>query len=53
MYQVKIEEIHIKSKIGFNATFNNIKAVSFIDGGNRNTRRNPSIDHKSLTNFMT
>jgi hypothetical protein len=51
MYQVKIEEIHIKSKIGFNATFSNIKAVSFINGGNRNTRRKPSIGHKSLTNF--
>jgi len=41
----------------FNATFNNIfsyiVAVSFIDGGNRSTRRKPPTFRKSLTNFIT
>jgi hypothetical protein len=30
-----------------------ILAVSFIGGGNRSTRRKPSICRKSLTNFIT
>ena len=37
-------------------TFNNISVISgrsdFIGGGNRRTRRKPSICRKSLTNFM-
>jgi len=28
-------------------------AVSFIGGGNRNTRRKPPTCHKSLINFIT
>jgi len=28
-------------------------AVSFIDGGNRRTRRKPLTCRKSLTNFIT
>jgi hypothetical protein len=39
----------------FNATFNNISAIivaiSFIGGGNRNTRRIPPTCRKSLANF--
>ena len=35
----------------FNATFNNISVVSFIHGGNWNTRRKPPTSLKSLTNF--
>jgi hypothetical protein len=30
-----------------------IVTLSFIDGGNRSTRRKPSICDKSLTNFIT
>ena len=44
----------------FNATFNNISvisyiavAVSFIDGGNRSTRRKSPTCRKSLTNLIT
>jgi len=37
----------------FNATFNNISVVSFIHGGNWNTRRKPPTSLKSLTNFIT
>jgi len=43
----------------FNATFNNILVtlyiveVSFVGGGNRNTRRKPPTCRKSLTNFIT
>jgi hypothetical protein len=42
----------------FNGTFNNIyisyiMAVSFIDGGNRRTRRKSPTCRKSLTNFIT
>ena len=36
--------------IVFNAIFNNM-AVSFIDGGNRRTRRKPPTCRKSLTNL--
>jgi len=37
----------------FNATFNNIVAVSFIGGGNQSTQRKPPTCSKSLTNFIT
>jgi len=41
----------------FNATFNNISAISWrsvlFGGGNRSTRRKPPTCHKSLTNFIT
>jgi len=41
----------------FNATFNNISAISwqsvFIAGGKRNTRRKPTTCRKSLTNYIT
>jgi hypothetical protein len=37
----------------FNATFNNIKAVSFIGGGNQSTQRKSPNCSKSLTNFIT
>jgi len=41
----------------FNTTFNNILSytvvLSFIDGRNRSTRRNPPTYRKSLTNFIT
>jgi len=38
----------------FNATFKNyIVAVSFIGGGNQNTRRKPHICRKLLTNCIT
>jgi hypothetical protein len=41
----------------FNATFKNILsymvAVSFIGGGNWNTRRKPPTCRKSLTNLIT
>ena len=33
--------------------FRYIVGVSFIGGGNVNTRRKPPICHKSLTNFIT
>ena len=33
--------------------FSYIKAVSFIGGGNKSTRRKPLNCHKSLTNFIT
>ena len=33
--------------------FSYIMAVSFIGGGNRNTKRKPLTCHKSLTNFIT
>ena len=43
--------------IVFNAIFNNISvislAVSFIDGGNRSTRRKPPTCRKALTDFIT
>jgi hypothetical protein len=43
----------------FDATFNNISvtmyivAISFIGGGERNTRKILLTCHKSLTNFIT
>jgi len=37
----------------FNATFNNIVAVSFIGVGNLSIRRKSLICRKSLTNFIT
>jgi hypothetical protein len=36
----------------FQQYFSYIVAVSFIGGGNRNTRRKPPICRKSLTNFL-
>jgi len=33
--------------------FSYIVAISFIEGGNRSTRRKPSTCHKALTNFIT
>jgi hypothetical protein len=54
---VKNYKLNLLNKQGirvmvFNITFNNL-AVSFIGGGNRSTKRNPPICHKSLTNFIT
>jgi hypothetical protein len=36
----------------FQQYFSYIVAVSFIGGGNRNTRRKPPICRQSLTNFL-
>ena len=56
-YFQKIYILNCKQGIGwlmvFNAAINNIKAVRFIDGGNRITRRKPQTCRKSLTNFIT
>jgi transposase-like protein len=35
----------------FNATFNNISVIYFIDGGNQSTRRKPPTCGKSLPNL--
>jgi len=37
----------------FQQYFSYVMAVSFIGGGNRNTRRKPSICRKSMTNCIT
>ena len=37
----------------FNATFDNISAVSFIGGGNWSIWRKQPTCRKSLTNFIT
>jgi len=37
----------------FQQYYSYIVTVSFIGGGNRSTRRKPSICRKSLTNFIT
>jgi hypothetical protein len=37
----------------FQQYFSYIVAVSFIDGGNRTSRRKPQAYRKSLTNFIT
>jgi len=37
----------------FNATINNIVAVTFIGWGNRRTQRKTPTCRKSLTNFIT
>ena len=37
----------------FQKYFSYIVVVSFIGGGNRNTKRKPSTGRKSLTNFIT
>jgi hypothetical protein len=37
----------------FQQYFSNIVVVSFIGGGNRNTRRKPPTCHKSLTNVVS
>ena len=48
--------VRLSSIMLFNATFNTISAivaVSFIDGGNRNTRRKPRTCRKLLTNVVS
>jgi hypothetical protein len=52
----QIEEICVCLMV-INANFSNISvisvAISFIDGGNRRTRRKPPTCLKSVTNFIT